>query len=84
MAALGGDGTVSLAANGILGTGAALAALPAGTGDDFAKGIGAGKLDAAVELLANPKTVDLDVIEVTTGAVRGTSSTSRAPASIRR
>jgi diacylglycerol kinase (ATP) len=70
VAALGGDGTVSLAANGLLGTGAALAALPAGTGDDFAKGIGAGKLDAAVELLAKPKTVDLDVIEVTTGAVK--------------
>ena len=69
VAALGGDGTVSLAANGLLGTGAALAALPAGTGDDFAKGIGAGKLDAAVELLANPKTVDLDVIEVTAGVV---------------
>src|ERR687898_1992434 len=36
VAALGGDGTASLAANGILGTGtgAALAALPAGTGDD--------------------------------------------------
>ena len=70
VAALGGDGTVSLAANGLLGTGAALAALPAGTGDDFAKGIGAGKLDAAVGLLANPKTVDLDVIEVTAGAVK--------------
>jgi diacylglycerol kinase (ATP) len=72
VAALGGDGTVSLAANGILGTGAALAVLPAGTGDDFAKGIGAGKLDTAVELLANPKTVDLDVIEVTTGAAKRT------------
>jgi diacylglycerol kinase (ATP) len=72
VAALGGDGTVSLAANGILGTGAALAALPAGTGNDFAKGIGAGKLDTAVELLANPKTVDLDVIEVTTGAAKRT------------
>jgi diacylglycerol kinase (ATP) len=70
VAALGGDGTVSLAANGLLGIGAALATLPAGTGNDFAKGIGAGKLDAAVELLANPKTVDLDVIEVTTGAVK--------------
>ena len=68
VAALGGDGTASLAANGILGTGAALAALPAGTGDDFAKSIGVGKLDTAVELLANPKIVDLDVIEVTTGA----------------
>jgi diacylglycerol kinase (ATP) len=69
VAALGGDGTLSLAANGILGTGAALAALPGGTGDDFAKAIGAGRLDTAVGLLANPKTVDLDVIEVTTGAV---------------
>ncbi|MDP9119615.1 MAG: diacylglycerol kinase family lipid kinase [Actinomycetota bacterium] len=70
VAALGGDGTASLAANGILGTGAALAALPAGTGDDFAKAIGAGKLDAAIELLAHPKTADLDVIEVTTGAAK--------------
>jgi diacylglycerol kinase (ATP) len=70
VAALGGDGTLSLAANGILSTGTALAALPAGTGDDFAKAIGAGKLYAAVGLLANPKTVDLDVIEITTGAVR--------------
>jgi len=70
VAALGGDGTSSLVANGILGTGAALAALPAGTGDDFAKAIGAGKLDTAIELLANPKTVDLDVIEVTTGAAK--------------
>ncbi len=68
VAALGGDGTASLAANGILDTGAALAALPAGTGDDFAKAIGAGKLDTAVELLADPKIVDIDVIEVTTGA----------------
>jgi diacylglycerol kinase (ATP) len=70
VAALGGDGTASLAANGILGTGAALAALPAGTGDDFAKAIGAGKLATAVELLVDPTTVDLDVIEVTTGAVK--------------
>lgn len=70
VAALGGDGTMSLAANGIIGTGAALAALPSGTGDDFAKAIGAGRLRNAIELLANPKTVDLDVIEVTTGAER--------------
>jgi diacylglycerol kinase (ATP) len=68
VAALGGDGSASLAANGILGTGAALAALPAGTGDDFAKAIGAGRLETAIELLANPKTADLDVIAITTGA----------------
>ena len=70
VAALGGDGTASLAANGLLGTGVALAALPAGTGDDFAKGIGAGKLDTAIALLVDPKTADLDVIEITTGAAR--------------
>jgi diacylglycerol kinase (ATP) len=69
VAALGGDGTVSLAANGIFGTRAALAALPSGTGDDFAKAIGAGKLDRAIGLLANPKTADLDVVEVTAGAL---------------
>jgi diacylglycerol kinase (ATP) len=70
VAALGGDGTASLAANGLVGTGAALAVLPSGTGDDFAKAIGARKLQGAIELLANPKTVDLDLIEVTTGAER--------------
>jgi diacylglycerol kinase (ATP) len=70
VAALGGDGTASLAANGVLGTGASLAVLPAGTGDDFAKAIGASELDTAIELLANPKTIDLDTIEVTTGAAR--------------
>src|SRR5918999_470772 len=69
VAVLGGDGTASLAANGVLGTGTALAALPAGTGDDFAKAIGAGKLRTAIELLADPKTADLDVIELTAGVV---------------
>jgi diacylglycerol kinase (ATP) len=69
VAVLGGDGSLSLAANGILGTGAALAALPSGTGDDFAKAIGAGSLATAIELLANPKTIDLDVVNVTTGTV---------------
>ena len=68
VAVLGGDGSVNLAVNGLFGSGSALAVLPAGTGDDFAKGIGAGKLDAATRLLADPKTVDIDVIEVTAGA----------------
>jgi diacylglycerol kinase (ATP) len=68
VAVLGGDGSVNLAVNGLFGSGSALAVLPAGTGDDFAKGIGAGKLDAATRLLADPKTVDIDVIEITAGA----------------
>jgi diacylglycerol kinase (ATP) len=67
VAVLGGDGSVNLALNGIFGSAASLAVLPAGTGDDFAKGIDAGKLDAATRLLADPKMVDVDLIEVTAG-----------------
>jgi diacylglycerol kinase (ATP) len=67
VAVLGGDGTVSCAANGVLGTPAALSVLPAGTGDDFAKNLGVGKLDAAVRLLADPKTCPIDVVKVTAG-----------------
>jgi diacylglycerol kinase (ATP) len=68
VAALGGDGSVNLVANGILGSGAALAVLPAGTGDDFAHGIGVGKLDDATRLLADARIVELDVIRATAGA----------------
>jgi len=67
VAALGGDGTVGLAANGILGTGAALAVLPAGTGDDFARAIGTRPLDAATRLLADPVIRSIDVIKLTAG-----------------
>lgn len=67
VAVLGGDGSVNLVVNGLSGTRATLAVLPAGTGDDFAKGIGAGRLDRATRLLADPKVVDVDLIEVTAG-----------------
>ncbi len=67
VAVLGGDGTVSLGANGVLGTGAALAILPAGTGDDFAKVVGVGRFDAAVRLLANPKIVPIDLVSLVAG-----------------
>lgn len=67
VAVLGGDGSVNVVVNGLFGTGASLAVLPAGTGDDFAKAIDAGKLDRATRLLADPKTVDIDVIAVTAG-----------------
>jgi diacylglycerol kinase (ATP) len=68
VAVLGGDGTASSAANGLLGTGAALSVLPSGTGDDFAHAVGAGSFRAAVELLANPKTTLIDVVRVRAGA----------------
>ena len=66
VAVIGGDGTVSWAANGLLGTGAALAVLPAGTADDFATAIGARPFSAAVRLLADPTTAAVDVVRVRT------------------
>lgn len=70
VAVLGGDGSAGAAANGLLGTRAALAVLPAGTGDDFAKAIGPGKLEAATKLLASPRIRPIDVVQVTAGAQR--------------
>ena len=70
VAVLGGDGSVGLAANGILETGATLAVLPSGTGDDFAHSLGVGSLGAAVRALADPNVVPIDVVLVTTGAER--------------
>ncbi len=66
VAVIGGDGTVSCAANGVLGTGAVLAVLPAGTGNDFATAIGARTLRGSVRLLADPKTASIDVVRART------------------
>ena len=68
VAVLGGDGSAGAAANGLIGTEAALAVLPAGTGDDFAKAIGPGKLAAATRLLASPDIRKVDAVKVTAGA----------------
>jgi diacylglycerol kinase (ATP) len=68
VAVLGGDGSVNLVANGMLGSDSALAVLPAGTGDDFAHGVGIRTLSQAARLLAAPTTVEMDVIRVTAGA----------------
>jgi diacylglycerol kinase (ATP) len=69
VAVIGGDGTVSCAVNGIVGTDAALAVLPAGTGDDFATTLGAGSFTAAVRLLASPTTTTIDAVRVRTDEV---------------
>jgi diacylglycerol kinase (ATP) len=70
VAVLGGDGSAGLAANGILETGATLAVLPSGTGDDFAHSLGVGSLGAAVRAIADPNVVPIDVVRVTTGTER--------------
>jgi diacylglycerol kinase (ATP) len=68
VAALGGDGHVGAVANGIMGTGAALAVIPAGTGNDFARHLGLDRKDplAAVRLLAAPAIRKTDVVRITT------------------
>jgi diacylglycerol kinase (ATP) len=66
VAVLGGDGSAGAAANGLMGSDAALAVLPAGTGDDFAKTIGPGKLSLAVAALAEPHIQRIDVARVVT------------------
>src|SRR5438309_9803053 len=46
VAALGGDGQVGSCANALIGTEAALAVIPAGTGNDFARHLGLDRKDA--------------------------------------
>ena len=71
VAALGGDGTVNLVANGLLGTDATLAVLPGGTADDFAASIGVKTLDAAARAIAEGTVVPIDVVRVeAAGGVR--------------
>jgi diacylglycerol kinase (ATP) len=70
VAAFGGDGTVNLVANGLLGTGATLAVLPSGTADDFAISIGVKNLEGAARAIADANVVPIDVVRVATGAVR--------------
>jgi len=68
VAALGGDGQVGACANGLFGTESALAVIPAGTGNDFARHIGLDRKDplAAVRLLSSPTFRAIDVVKVTT------------------
>lgn len=68
VAALGGDGQVGAVANGLAGTGAALALVPAGTGNDFARHLGLDRSDplAAVTRLADPSFAQIDLVKVTT------------------
>lgn len=70
VAALGGDGTMGLAANGLLGFSAALAPLPSGTADDFAASLGIRSIPAGIRAIAQGTTVPIDVVRVSTGTER--------------
>jgi diacylglycerol kinase (ATP) len=65
--AVGGDGTVSEVAAGLVGSGAALAIVPTGTGNDFARGIGIpAQPELALRLALNgtPRTMDLGCLGI--------------------
>jgi diacylglycerol kinase (ATP) len=70
---VGGDGTVNEVVNGATGTGAELAVLPAGTGQDFARthGLPDGFDDAVrVALGGDTRTIDLGRVELAGGTSR--------------
>jgi diacylglycerol kinase (ATP) len=64
---VGGDGTLNEVVNGVVGTGAEIAVLPAGTGQDFARTHGIpSRFDDAVRvaLEASARTIDLGRVEL--------------------
>jgi diacylglycerol kinase (ATP) len=62
--ALGGDGTVHETAVGLAGTGTALAVLPAGSGNDFARGVGCGTVTAGLKAVARGERRAVDVLRL--------------------
>ena len=79
---IGGDGTVGLAANGLIGTDTTLAVFPSGTADDFAHAIGLRNLATTVHALAAGNDGPDRHGEVTTsGAPPGGTWRSRAAGS---
>jgi diacylglycerol kinase (ATP) len=64
--AMGGDGTVNEVINGIAGTGAALAVIPVGTGNDFSGSLGVprGDVVAACRILARGRKRPMDLCRV--------------------
>jgi diacylglycerol kinase (ATP) len=70
VAVLGGDGSAGLAANGLLGTDAALAVLPSGTADDLARSLGVRSLTQAIRAIVEGNVARIDVVHVATGTER--------------
>ena len=66
VAAAGGDGTLMCAAQGLIGTKAALGILPCGTMNVFARelGIGSRRFDIALEAMKSGKTDEVDIFTV--------------------
>jgi len=61
--AIGGDGTVSEIATGLVGADTKLGIIPSGSGNDFAAGLGLNSIEDGVEAVVNGKTLSIDVAE---------------------
>ncbi|HWI52648.1 MAG TPA: diacylglycerol kinase family protein, partial [Symbiobacteriaceae bacterium] len=60
--ALGGDGTLNEVGNGLMGTGAAMAVVPVGTGNDWVRTVGIPRdPEVAVKIAFNGRRVPMDV-----------------------
>jgi diacylglycerol kinase (ATP) len=74
--AVGGDGTVNEAANGLVGSGAELGVIPRGTGTDFVRTFRIPtKLDGALAVLTDGRTRELDLGRVSYRAWDGADAT---------
>jgi YegS/Rv2252/BmrU family lipid kinase len=75
---VGGDGTVNEVVNGIAGTGAEIAVLPCGTGQDFGRTHGVpSRFDDAVRVAIGGETRAIDLGRVQLGRIDGERGTSR-------
>jgi YegS/Rv2252/BmrU family lipid kinase len=60
--AMGGDGTINEVGNGLMGTGAAMAVVPVGTGNDWVRTVGIPHdTEAAIRIVFNGRRVPMDV-----------------------
>jgi diacylglycerol kinase (ATP) len=66
---VGGDGTVGLAANALVGSQTPLAVFPSGTADDFAASLGIRHFTTTVAAVTNGVTARIDTARVATGEV---------------
>jgi diacylglycerol kinase family enzyme len=79
---VGGDGTVGLAANALVGTQTPLAIFPSGTADDFAASLGIRHFATTVAAITNGVTERIDTARAVTGDVRRTFVDLLEPGSI--
>lgn len=68
---VGGDGMVNLGINALVGTSASLAVLPAGTGNDYARGLGYNVVDMQSSIAQVLQAIERDPITMDLARVQG-------------